>query len=266
MIEIQMNGAMSTRPDYGLDAPPVVRNLALAAVVGVGLFLSVLLGLWSGRVPLGSHVTLDVSWMGLSIGLTCAAVAACMVWSSKVGKLATRDRLLDQIPWKGTERVLDVGCGRGLMLVGAAKRAAKGHAVGVDIWQAEDLGGNRPEATLENARLEGVAERVEVKTADMRTLPFADGAFDVVVSKWAIHNLYAAQDRTKAIAEIARVLAPSGHAVIDDIRHLADYDAEFRNRGVTEIRRLGMGPFGLILALVTFGNLRPGVLVVRKPS
>jgi cyclopropane fatty-acyl-phospholipid synthase-like methyltransferase len=71
--------------------------------------------------------------------------------------------------------VLDVGCGRGLLLIGAAKRLTTGKAVGVDIWQTEDLSGNRPEATLENARLERVAERVGVKDGDARRLPFADG-------------------------------------------------------------------------------------------
>ena len=55
-------------------------------------------------------------------------------------------------------------------------------APGVDIWQAEDLSGNRPWATLENARLEVVAECVLVKDGDTRQLPFADGAFDVIVT------------------------------------------------------------------------------------
>jgi cyclopropane fatty-acyl-phospholipid synthase-like methyltransferase len=54
--------------------------------------------------------------------------------------------LLDRIEWTGQEEVLDVGCGRGLMLIGAAKRLTTGKATGIDIWQAEDLSGNRPEA------------------------------------------------------------------------------------------------------------------------
>ena len=43
---------------------------------------------------------------------------------------------------------------------------------------------------MENARLEGVAERVEVHTADMRKIPFPDGSFDTVLSMNAIHNIY----------------------------------------------------------------------------
>ena len=101
-----------------------------------------------------------------------------MAWDSKFGKVRERERLLDLLTWKGGERVLDVGCGRGLLLIGAAKRLTTGTAAGIDLWQQEDLSDNRPEATLENARLEGVANRVEVHTADMRELPFPDGSFD----------------------------------------------------------------------------------------
>jgi len=85
-----------------------------------------------------------------------------------------------------------------------------GKATGIDVWQAEDLSGNRPEATRINAEREGVADRVEIQTADMRKLPFPDATFDVVVSRAAIHNLYTATDRAQAIGQIARVLSRAG--------------------------------------------------------
>ena len=112
-----------------------------------------------------------------------------MVYYSRVTKLRDRERLIEHLSLSGRERVLDVGCGRGLMVVGAAKRLPDGKVVGIDIWQAEDQSANSPDAALTNARLEGVAERVEVQTVDMRQLPFPDQSFDAVVSHWAIHNL-----------------------------------------------------------------------------
>src|SRR5215472_6849374 len=45
--------------------------------------------------------------------------AGGMLFYSKVGKLQLRERLLDKIPWRGDEFVLDIGCGRGLLTVGA---------------------------------------------------------------------------------------------------------------------------------------------------
>lgn len=254
------------RADYGLDAPGVVRNLFLVAAVGLVLWATVALKLWSGvaRLNLGAvELIFPLGMTGLLCAVSFTATGLWMIWSSRVGKVREREKLLDRISWSGKERVLDVGCGRGLMMIGAAKRLTSGKATGIDIWQAEDLSGNRPEAALENARREGVADRVEVKTADMREIPFPDGSFDVVVSCAAIHNLYSAPDRAKAISEIARVLKPGGTALIDDIRHHGEYAATVAKAGCST-RRVG-SPVGRFLApAITVGSLRPDTLLVRK--
>jgi SAM-dependent methyltransferase len=247
------------RPDYGIDAPGVVRNLLLAGAAGLLVWATAALGLWSG-VSFG----VDWRWAGLSVGVACTATGAAMIWTSKVGKVRGRERLLDWIPWRGDEAVLDVGCGRGLLLLGAARRVPRGRATGVDIWQAEDLSGNRPEATLENSRREGVADRVEVRTADMRQLPFPDGTFDVVVSRAAIHNVYRAEERRQAVAEIARVLRPGGRVLISDIRHHGEYADELAKRGCTDVRRDGGGLGGLVWTVVSWGQLRPGTVMARR--
>lgn len=165
---------------------------------------------------------------------------------------------------RGSEHVLDIGCGRGLLLVGAARRLTSGKAVGVDIWQSQDLSGNLAEVPLRNAALEGVADRVSVETADMRKLPFPDASIDVVVSRAAIHNLYAAADRIAAIKEIARVLRPGGQAVIADIRHHAEYVGAFQAAGAFDIRRIDSPVASALTALLTMGSLRPHTFVARK--
>lgn len=251
------------RPDYGIDAPNVIRNLFLAGFIGLSVWAGTMLAASSGRFDIPRPV-LAITGIGFTTGIGCGLMAAWMLWDSRVGKLRSRERLLDRIPWSGDEQVLDVGCGRGLLLNGAAKRLNTGRAIGIDIWQAEDLTGNTPEAALENARLEEVSERVSVQTADMRRLPFRDGTFDVVVSGAAIHNLYSATDRTEAIREIARVLKPGGHAVIEDIRHGSQYTLTFSQNGCRDIRRVDSVLLGLLLTLITFGSLRPATLVVRK--
>ncbi len=48
------------------------------------------------------------------------SIAGWMIRDSKVGKLWSRDRALDALKLRGDELVLDVGCGRGLLLIGAA--------------------------------------------------------------------------------------------------------------------------------------------------
>ena len=264
-----VGGSKRARADYGLDAPGVIRNLVIVAVVGVGLWAGVRAGFWAGRVRLTSSPTPIVFYlapMAISVGISCALMAAYMAWDSNVGKLRERERLLDNVAWIGAERVLDIGCGRGLMLIGAAHRAPGGHLFGVDIWQAEDLSGNHPTAPLENARLEGVSERVHVETADMRQLPFRGGSFDVIVSCSAIHNLYNRTDRAQAIAEMVRVLAPGGSAILDDIRHIREYESVLRASGIADVRLRRSVAASWILAVLTLGRLFPGSLVARKSA
>jgi len=123
-----------------------------------------------------------------------------------------------------------------------AERLPRGRAVGVDLWSTTDQSGNAEQVTRQNAALEGVAERVELHTADMRQLPFDDGTFDVVVSSLAIHNVPGAGERARALREAGRVLKKGGKLVIADIRHARVYARELEACGlkITECRSLGV--------------------------
>ena len=87
-----------------------------------------------------------VATLVFSIGIILAVVAGTMVLSSRVVKIKVSERIIDSMPWRGDEKVLDVGCGRGLFLIGAAKSLTTGKATGVDIWQSEDLSNNTGDA------------------------------------------------------------------------------------------------------------------------
>src|SRR5262245_60299169 len=137
------------------------------------------------------------------------------------------------------EQVLDVGCGHGLMLIGAAKRLTTGKAVGVDLWQKEDQAGNCPEATAVNDQVEGVAARIEIKDGDARRLPFPDAAFDVVLSSWALRSIYAAPEQHQAVREIARVLKSGGRVALFDIRHTREYVEVLQACGLSNVQRSG---------------------------
>src|SRR5262245_17334223 len=252
----------AARADYGVDAPTVVRNLLIVGALGIISLITRLAGLWdreSSFALLGRPL--------ISAGLSCGAMAVWMIASSKYGKVREREAYLDRLQWRGDERVLDVGCGRGLFLVGAAKRLTTGRAVGIDIWQAADLSGNEPAATLKNAMSEGVADRVEVQTADARKLPFDDASFDVVLSSAALHNIYNAGQRQTAVREIARVLKVGGRVLIVDVRHTHDYaktlsDAGFD--GEKDAARSVQGIVSHLLTILTFGSVQVGYVIGSK--
>ena len=222
---------LNLKPDYGIDAPKVVRNLI---VLGTILILfGVLRPLYphflpehAAKILLGFAPSIQASGYGLIFG------AMLMLWGSRVGKLQLRDRVLAALHWHGDERVLDVGCGHGLMLIGAAKRLRTGKAIGIDLWSQVDQARNSSEAALRNAQIEGVSHRVEVQTGDACKLPFENASFDMVLSSWALHNIERREQRAQALAEIVRVLKPGGRAVIIDIRHAREYAQFFHERGL----------------------------------
>lgn len=260
--------AVSRRADYGLDAPPVVRNLLIAGVTGMLVWGSAALGLWSGVLRFavgGTEVKVGLAPAGLGVGAGCLAMACWMIWSSRVGKIRERERLLDTLTWRGDEQVLDLGCGRGLMLIGAARRLRTGRAIGVDLWRTEDLGGNSPAAARANAEAEGVDDKVTFETADMRVLPLPSASIDVVLSQAAVHNIEEPSGRRQALEEVARVLRPGGTVLLADIRHLEEYAGVLRERGLA-VAIEGSAVVRGLLAVVTFGALRPGVVRGRRPA
>lgn len=97
--------------------------------------------------------------------------------------------------WRGNEQVLDVGCGRGLFSIGAARHVLSGKVDALDLWRGEDLSGNTPQALFANAVAAKVTNRIVIKTGDARALPYPDGSFDVVGSMTVIHNIPSAAER-----------------------------------------------------------------------
>jgi SAM-dependent methyltransferase len=227
------SAAQPPHADYGIDAPPVVRNLILGGLAW--LLLAGALHLIGKSDDPGMFRALYRT--GLYAGPSWIVSALLMIYGSRVRKLKLRDRLLDELALRGDEQVLDVGCGRGLMLLGAARRLPRGRAFGIDLWQTVDQSGNSPDATRKNAAAEGVDSRIELYTGDARAMPFPDGQFDCILSSWALHNIPDKRGRAAALGEIARVLKPGGRLLIVDIIHSSEYVKVLHDSGLADVRR-----------------------------
>jgi SAM-dependent methyltransferase len=226
------------RGDYGFDAPYAPLLMALG---GAGLLALCVWRLCQG--PVGEVTPYRISVVGLGVGaLWLFLNAGVYIHATRAGKFAVWADLLDRLELSGDERLLDIGCGRGAVLLMAARHLPRGRAVGVDIWSTKDQSGNAEEVTRRNAELEGVTERVELHGADMRELPFDDGSFDVVVSSLAIHNVSGAGERAKALREAARVLKKDGKLAIADIRYTRAYASLLEACGLKITERRSLGP------------------------
>lgn len=248
------------QPDYGFDGPRGVALLLLVTAASIGA------AVWLYGLQDSSVIIVLAQVALLVLAVDCFLLAGSLLWYSKFEKLRERERLLNLVPWRGEERVLDVGCGRGLLLIGAAQRLTAGRAVGVDMWHGLQLSGNRAQSTLENARRAGVAERVDIQDSDARRLPFADASFDVVLSSLVIHNIPSQEGRRQAVREIARVLKPGGHVALLDMRHTLDYVHVLREDGLVDSQRQSAGWFlSGLFPLLSCGLVQFYRVTARKP-
>jgi arsenite methyltransferase len=251
----------NTQPlNYGIDAPELVWFFLIAGTGAAGLALA-------------AHVYLDNSTVRVILGLLTGIAAlyllgmgCLMLYWSKVVKVREREGILDLIPWRGDEKILDVGCGRGLMLIGAARRLTTGTAVGIDVWQAADQSDNGPNATYANAEIAGVDAKIDVLTADARELPFASQSFDVVMSHWVVHNVSAVLDRDLVLTEMVRVLRPGGYLLVADISFRDAYLTKLKALGVSDCRMVYRPIRDAVLGALSFGSFRPSTIIGRVPS
>jgi arsenite methyltransferase len=223
--------AGATTVDYGIDAPLVARGwygrAAWAFGTGVAFWF---MNRQDDPGPAGRVLAVLAV-----VALVCAGIAWFKIRSSKDGKLRLREQLLDQLALQGDEKVLDVGCGRGLLAIGAAKRLKTGKVTGIDVWNPQELSGNSADAAKENARAEGVADRVRFESGDARKLVYPEGNYDVVVSANALHALADDRERGQALREMLRVLKPGGRLLVFDTAETGYYAQMLRENGAKDV-------------------------------
>lgn len=218
------------RASYGVDAPSVLLLLGVLAV-----------GYLAAALVVALFQQLRPSLLLLLIGVVLATQFGLFLHATRRGKFRVWARLLDDLELRGDEHLLDMGCGRGAVLLAAARRLPAGRAVGLDLWCSADHCGNTPATAERNALAENVADRIELRTGDMTRMPFPDGVFDVVVSSLAIHDIKTAEGRASAVREACRVLRPGGKLVIVDIGNTRHYRAVLAANGATDLTHRPVG-------------------------
>lgn len=229
-------------PDYALRVPSHLQLLLGAGLVGSLVGLGLLIA--APSIP-GFY-----GFLLLAVGFLSAAFAlALRAITSPARRERARRHMLNAIAWRGDERVLDVGCGNGFLIIEAAKRLTTGTATGIDLWKAE-AGEQSAEIASRNAYLEGVADRVQIRNADARHMPFGDRTFDVIVSSLMLHHAGGSTDRNAVLGEMLRVLKPAGTILLYDALPFISGASNFlRGNGLPNVSRSG----GLLPTLVASG-------------
>jgi SAM-dependent methyltransferase len=229
-------GHEAERPEggeFGVDAPKV-----LVVMAAVALLLVIICCVLMITNKFGAGM---VTMIFAAFFVLCAF---SYLYTTLYGKFVWWADLLDDARLKGDEYAVDLGCGRGAVLISLAKRLKTGRVSGIDLWRSRDQSGNDIEAIKHNARVCGVEDRVELNTGNITTLPYYDGQFDLVVSSLAIHNLKAREDRRQAITEAIRVLEPGGKIIIADISHTDEYADWLTEAGMESVTLQDLGVRG----------------------
>lgn len=159
------------------------------------------------------------------------------------------------------DRVLDAGCGPGRFTLELAELGAQ--VVAADISPGQIELHRRYTAAVEDS----VEKRV---VADVLSLPFADGAFDVTVCYGGAVS-YVLDEAPRAVAELTRVTRPGGHVLVSVMSLVGSLLWSFdsvlqiaREKGIQVVERVnatgvltpGLGAHGLTMKMYRWRELR----------
>ena len=240
---------------YGIDDPRTIAELAIAGVLSVAVGLLITYYTSESSPSIAATAIL----VGPGVGFLIMVVTAALYWSSRLGKVREMGRIIGQVPWGGEEVVLDLGCGRGLATVMAARHLVTGYAVGVDLWSKARISGNDPNSLIANAEAEGVGSKVLGLKAFTTSLPLSDRSVDVVLSGLSMHHLVPRRQRDALFAEVARVLKDGGRVGILDAGNGNEYSKMLRQTGFRDVvmhrlRFSSFPPFHVVLARKPYGE------------
>ncbi|QIL50319.1 class I SAM-dependent methyltransferase [Weissella coleopterorum] len=201
----------------GLDAPLVPILYILAGLIAL-LFVAVF------------HQYDGYLWT-IGYGVLMILGGVIFINTSTRGKKKIWSSIINSELSQSSYHVLDLGTGHASVLLQMSdKLSSTKKSMGIDIWNSDDQSNNGIEATEAIIQENDLAGQVDIKTADMRSLPSGDGEYDLVVSSLAFHNIKPKIERKRALLEAVRVLGHDGKLIIVDTGHNKREYAEVLNQ------------------------------------
>lgn len=195
-------------------------------------------------VRIGRHIMIRPLWIDLTLEPDDLEIALDPGMAFGTGTHPTTQLCLEALEDMVTPGVhmLDLGCGSGILAIGAAKLGA------AHVW-ALDIDPIAVDVTAENAAQNGVGEKISAQEGSLESVLHSARRFDLLAANILAHVI-------KAMCEqgLGDVLRPGGKAVFSGIitEQAGDVEAALRRTGLEPARRRQQGDWVAIEAL------RPG--------
>jgi arsenite methyltransferase len=210
---------------YGVDA------LIVPALSVIGAVAFVALGYTEVGFPR------DFSYV---VGALLVVQIAIYLHTTIRGRFLLWGKVLADVPTP--QRILDVGCGRGMVLIETLVEFPGAAGVGLDLWRSRSEKGVARKILVSNATQNGVMDRTSLQIGDMTALPFPDESFDLVTANISVHDVDNDEaGRRNAVAEILRVTRRGGQIRIVDIHYVGEYRDQLKNLGAEGVKTKSLG-------------------------
>jgi ubiquinone/menaquinone biosynthesis C-methylase UbiE len=167
----------------------------------------------------------------VGIGLVAYAVLTTLGWSFARyiipgNRIEIARNVVASLNLSGHEIVLDVGSGRGLYAIEAAKALSIGKVIAIDIWEPGNTldfknpykltqpTGNTISNARKNARIERVEEKIEFLNMDANHTQFDSNFFDLVICAFVVGHQR--ENALNMLKEMNRILKPGGRLILID--------------------------------------------------
>jgi len=125
--------------------------------------------------------------------------------------------ILNHLNWNGNREIIDIGCGNAPLIIKAAKRYPNAFVTGIDYWGG--MWEYSINMCMENAKIEGVADRITFQKASASDLPFIDSYFGAAISNLVFHEVNDTKDKRDVTKEALRVVKKGGVFSFQDPFH-----------------------------------------------
>lgn len=233
---------MNQKTNYGNWVPEKILTLCFAGTAVFGIAACV--------TGIALHLTV-VTWILGVLAVICLAYGIYMYacheqFAFGKGNMMAQvhQHLVDHLDWDGEGKLLDIGCGAGALTVRCAKAFPHAKLTGMDYWGVE--WNYAKEQCENNAKAEGVADRIHFQKGDAAHLDFPDETFDAAVSNFVFHEVRSAKNKRDVVKEALRVVKKGGVFSFQDMFSqkmlYGDMDAfveELKKEGITEVHYIG---------------------------